>query len=100
MRCPRRVVMLWGQWRCDAFRHGCLAPRGQPSTGTPDRSSQNGRGEGGDGRHVVASSSRGLTVNGDRVRLTAMPDFLEKKRREIDARLKELRPLVEEFHRL
>jgi CRP-like cAMP-binding protein len=29
-----------------------------------------------------------------------MPDFLEEKKREIDARLKELRPLVEEFHRL
>ena len=29
-----------------------------------------------------------------------MPDFLEEKKREIDARLKELRPMVEEFHRL
>jgi CRP-like cAMP-binding protein len=29
-----------------------------------------------------------------------MPDFLEEKKREIDSRLKELRPLVEEFHRL
>ena len=30
-----------------------------------------------------------------------MPDdFLEEKKREINARLKELRPLVEEFHRL
>jgi hypothetical protein len=29
-----------------------------------------------------------------------MPDFLEEKKREIDARLKELRPLVEEFQRL
>ena len=29
-----------------------------------------------------------------------MPDFLEEKKREIDARLKGLRPLVEEFHRL
>ena len=29
-----------------------------------------------------------------------MTDFLEEKRREIDARLKELKPLVEEFHRL
>jgi CRP-like cAMP-binding protein len=29
-----------------------------------------------------------------------MADFLEEKKREIDARLKELRPLVEEFHRL
>jgi Winged helix-turn-helix DNA-binding len=29
-----------------------------------------------------------------------MPDFLEEKKREIDERLKELRPLVEEFHRL
>jgi winged helix-turn-helix DNA-binding protein len=28
------------------------------------------------------------------------PDFLEEKKREIDARLKELRPLVDEFHRL
>jgi hypothetical protein len=27
-------------------------------------------------------------------------DFLEEKRREIDARLKELKPLVEEYHRL
>jgi sugar-specific transcriptional regulator TrmB len=29
-----------------------------------------------------------------------MPDFLEEKKREIDERLKELRPLVDEFHRL
>jgi hypothetical protein len=29
-----------------------------------------------------------------------MPDFLDEKRKEIQARLKELRPLVEEFHRL
>lgn len=29
-----------------------------------------------------------------------MADFLEEKKREIEARLKELRPLVEEFHRL
>ena len=29
-----------------------------------------------------------------------MTDFLEEKRREIDARLKELRPLVDEYHRL
>lgn len=29
-----------------------------------------------------------------------MTDFLDDKRTEIDARLKELRPLVEEFHRL
>src|ERR671937_2765089 len=29
-----------------------------------------------------------------------MPDFLEDKKREIDARLKELRPLVDEYHRL
>lgn len=29
-----------------------------------------------------------------------MADFLDEKRREIDARLKELRPLAEEFHRL
>jgi CRP-like cAMP-binding protein len=29
-----------------------------------------------------------------------MPDFLEEKKQEIDARLKELRPLVDEFHRL
>lgn len=29
-----------------------------------------------------------------------MPDFLEEKKREIDGRLKELRPLVDEFHRL
>jgi CRP-like cAMP-binding protein len=29
-----------------------------------------------------------------------MPDFLEEKRREIQARLKELKPLVEEFHKL
>lgn len=29
-----------------------------------------------------------------------MPDFLEEKKREISARLKELRPLVDEFHRL
>ena len=29
-----------------------------------------------------------------------MADFLDEKRKEIDARLRELRPLVEEFHRL
>src|SRR5215210_440165 len=29
-----------------------------------------------------------------------MADFLEEKRREIDARLKELRPLVDEYNRL
>ena len=29
-----------------------------------------------------------------------MADFLDEKRREIDARLKELKPLVEEYHRL
>jgi hypothetical protein len=29
-----------------------------------------------------------------------MADFLDEKRREIDARLKELRPLVEEYERL
>ena len=29
-----------------------------------------------------------------------MADFLEEKKREISARLKELRPLVDEFHRL
>lgn len=29
-----------------------------------------------------------------------MTDFLDEKRREIDSRLKELRPLVDEFHRL
>ena len=29
-----------------------------------------------------------------------MPDFLDEKRREIQERLKELRPLVEEYHRL
>ena len=29
-----------------------------------------------------------------------MADFLEEKKRELDARLKELRPLVDEFHRL
>jgi hypothetical protein len=29
-----------------------------------------------------------------------MTDFLEEKRKEIDARLKELRPLVDEYHRL
>jgi sugar-specific transcriptional regulator TrmB len=29
-----------------------------------------------------------------------MTDFLEEKKREIDSRLKELRPLVDEFHRL
>jgi CRP-like cAMP-binding protein len=32
--------------------------------------------------------------------VTPMPDFLEEKKREIDGRLNELRPLVEEFHRL
>src|SRR3954452_9311071 len=30
----------------------------------------------------------------------AMTDFLEEKKREITARLKELRPLVDEYHRL
>jgi CRP-like cAMP-binding protein len=29
-----------------------------------------------------------------------MPDFLDEKKREIEARMKELRPLVEGFHRL
>ena len=29
-----------------------------------------------------------------------MTDFLDEKRKEIEARLKELRPLVEEYHRL
>jgi hypothetical protein len=29
-----------------------------------------------------------------------VPDFLEEKRKEISARLKELQPLVEEYHRL
>ena len=29
-----------------------------------------------------------------------MPDFLEEKRKEISTRLKELRPLVDEYHRL
>src|SRR6478672_1572883 len=29
-----------------------------------------------------------------------MADFLEDKKREIEARLKELRPLVDEYHRL
>jgi hypothetical protein len=29
-----------------------------------------------------------------------MADFLDEKRKEIDARLRELRPLVDEFHRL
>jgi CRP-like cAMP-binding protein len=29
-----------------------------------------------------------------------MADFLDEKKREIEARLKELRPLVDEFHRL
>ena len=29
-----------------------------------------------------------------------MTDFLDEKRKEIDARLKELRPLVDEYHRL
>jgi hypothetical protein len=29
-----------------------------------------------------------------------VPDFLDEKRKEIDARLKELRPLVDEFQRL
>ena len=31
---------------------------------------------------------------------SVMADFLDEKRREIDARLKELRPLVEEYERL
>jgi hypothetical protein len=30
----------------------------------------------------------------------AVPDFLDEKRKEIQARLKELRPLVDEYHRL
>ena len=29
-----------------------------------------------------------------------MTDFLDEKKREINARLKELRPLVDEYHRL
>jgi hypothetical protein len=29
-----------------------------------------------------------------------VPDFLEEKRKEISARLKELRPMVDEYHRL
>jgi hypothetical protein len=29
-----------------------------------------------------------------------MPDFLDEKRKEIQARLKELRPMVDEYHRL
>src|SRR5699024_8573327 len=29
-----------------------------------------------------------------------MPDFLDEKRKEIQERLKELRPLVDEYHRL
>jgi predicted Rossmann fold nucleotide-binding protein DprA/Smf involved in DNA uptake len=29
-----------------------------------------------------------------------LPDFLEEKRKEIDSRMRELRPLVDEFHRL
>ena len=29
-----------------------------------------------------------------------MADFLDEKRKEIQARLKELRPLVDEYHRL
>jgi CRP-like cAMP-binding protein len=32
--------------------------------------------------------------------INIMADFLDEKKREIDARLKELRPLVDEFHRL
>jgi hypothetical protein len=36
-----------------------------------------------------------FTVNGD-----CMADFLDEKRKEIQARLKELRPLVDEFNRL
>ena len=32
--------------------------------------------------------------------VNTMADFLDEKKREIDARLKELRPLVDEFHRL
>jgi CRP-like cAMP-binding protein len=32
--------------------------------------------------------------------ISPMADFLEEKKREINARLKELRPLVDEFHRL
>jgi hypothetical protein len=34
------------------------------------------------------------------LQLAAMADFLDEKRREIEARLKELRPLVEEYDRL
>src|SRR3954468_22737737 len=32
--------------------------------------------------------------------VNTMADFLDEKKREIEARLKELRPLVDEFHRL
>src|SRR5262245_27191993 len=34
------------------------------------------------------------------VTITAMTDFLTEKRREIEQRLKELRPLVDEYHQL
>jgi sugar-specific transcriptional regulator TrmB len=34
------------------------------------------------------------------VEASDVPDFLDEKRREISDRLKELRPLVEEYHRL
>src|SRR5687767_7805565 len=33
-------------------------------------------------------------------KVRAMTDFLDEKRKEIQARLKELKPLVEEYHRL
>jgi CRP-like cAMP-binding protein len=36
----------------------------------------------------------------NRCHSAAMTDFLDDKKREIQARLKELRPLVDEFHRL
>ena len=44
----------------------------------------------------VILSSRSFTVKGS----CGVADFLEEKRKEIQARLKELKPLVEEYHRL
>ena len=45
--------------------------------------------------HELSHTSASFTVT-----LCNMADFLDEKKREITARLKELRPLVDEFHRL
>src|SRR3954465_6296909 len=39
-------------------------------------------------------------IGGNSLTVTSMADFLEEKKREIAARLKELKPAVDEYHRL